>query len=231
MKFLIVDDHPMMREGAALALCELHPGSEVLEADTLPQALTHLASLPPVDLLVLDLDLAESKGIETLTSLKAGCEKLGVETRIVVLSGRCEPDLVLQVIDHVGTGFILKATPKAVFQSAIQLTLAGGVYIPPAVLRQMVDHPTVPDEPPAATCEELPLSPREMDVVSLLVQGYTYKQIAKALERRDGKPLSDHTVRAHVGNIAWKLGVTENAKSGVMAEIARRRLTFPGSSL
>jgi DNA-binding NarL/FixJ family response regulator len=72
----------------------------------------------------------------------------------------------------------------------------------------------------------LSLTTREEQVAYWLVHGFTYKRIAKELQKSDGKPISDQTVRVHVGNIAWKLGVTENAKAGVMAEISRRRLTF-----
>ncbi len=64
-------------------------------------------------------------------------------------------------------------------------------------------------------------------MASFLVRGFTYKKIARELERTDGRSVSEHTIRAHVGNIAWKLGVTENVKAGVMAEIARRELKFP----
>ena len=63
------------------------------------------------------------------------------------------------------------------------------------------------------------LTPREAEVAALLVQGRTYKQVARELERRAGRSVSEHTVRAHVGNIAWKLGVTAHAKAGVIAEI------------
>jgi len=118
----------------------------------------------------------------------------------------------------------LKATSKAIFKHAIALTLAGGVYIPEAILKQM-GGPSRPQDRQSQT--EIALTPREVEVATLLVQGFTYKKIARELERHDGKPVSDHTVRVHVGNIAWKLGVTENAKSGVMAELARRELRFP----
>ena len=54
----------------------------------------------------------------------------------------------------------------------------------------------------------------------------TYKKIAQTIERSHKQPISENTVRTHVGNMAWKLGVTMNAKAGVMAEIAKRGLKF-----
>jgi len=226
MRFLVVDDHPLPREGSALALRDVDPSGEVLQADGLMQAMQILSESGPMDLILLDLDLADSAGIDTLKTLKNWCVENGATARIVVLSGRSEPDLVREVINNYGTGFILKAAPRAIFHNAISLTLAGGVYIPDVVLKQLTVGPATRGSTIGKSAA-LPLTQRETEIAALLVQGFTYKQIAKELERIDGKQISDHTVRAHVGNIAWKLGVTENAKSGVMAEIARRGLMFP----
>ena len=226
MRCLVVDDHPLTRAGTALALRNVDAAVEVHEAESLEQALRALATSSPIDLVLLDLELGDSRGVDTLRVLKEHVEGIDPCPRIVVLSGHCEPDLVREVINLYATGFIQKATSNAIFQQAISLTLAGGVYIPEMVLRQMdADSPAAararhPDAP------NTPLTPRENEIAALLVRGLTYKRIARELEKRDGRPISDHTVRAHVGNIAWKLGVTENAKAGVMAEIARRRLVF-----
>jgi len=163
-----------------------------------------------------------------LQVLKTWADEHAVDARFVVLSGHCEPDLVRDVVDRLATGFILKATSKSIFQRAISLTLAGGVYIPEIVLRQLVPQARTADRGNSDP-RPLLLTPRETEVAALLIRGFTYKRIARELEKRDGKPISEHTVRVHVGNIAWKLGVTENAKASVMAEIARRGLVFPAS--
>jgi len=226
MRCLVVDDHPLTRAGTALALRNVDASAEVLDTESLEQALRVLATSSPIDLVLLDLELGDSQGVHTLRVLKEHVEAVDPCPRIVVLSGHCEPELVREVINLYATGFIQKATSNLIFQHAISLTLAGGVYIPEMVLRQMDS-----DSPAAARARNVdapnaPLTPRENEIAALLVRGLTYKRIARELEKRDGKPISDHTVRAHVGNIAWKLGVTENAKAGVMAEIARRGLVF-----
>lgn len=225
MRCLIVDDHPLTRDGTAMALRAVNPGMDIHQAESLAQALEVLAQCHGVDLVLLDLDLGDSSGVTTLRSLKAWCEAHDIDARIVVLSGHCEPTLVREVVDQFATGFILKATSQIIFTHAIGLTIAGGVYIPDVVLRQM--NVTAQSAQPGHQAPTVALSPREVAVASLLVRGHTYKKIARELERQDGKPVSEHTIRAHVGNIAWKLGVTENAKAGVMAEIARRELRFP----
>lgn len=228
MNYLIVDDHPLTRGGTASALKELDPAAQVSEAENLEGALASLDANPATGLILLDLNLGDSNGIDTLVAVRSRCAAQQAPARIVVLSGMCDPDLVRNVLEQYATGFILKATSREVFSSAIALTLAGGIYIPPIVLShwaaptRLGDLPKHSSLPPSS-----PLSPRETEVAALLIQGLTYKRIARELGRNGGAVLSEHTVRAHVGNIAWKLGVTENAKYGVMAEIARRGLTFP----
>lgn len=225
MRCLVVDDHPLTRAGTALALRNVDTAVEVLEAESLAQALEVLAATAAVDLVLLDLELGDSKGVDTLRVVKEHVESFDRYPRVVVLSGHCEPDLVREVINLYATGFIQKATSNVIFQHAIAITLAGGVYIPEMVLRQMDASGSA--RTPKGDTTNAPLTPRESEIAALLVRGLTYKRIARELGKRDGKPISDHTVRAHVGNIAWKLGVTENAKAGVMAEIARRGLVFP----
>lgn len=210
-----------------MALRAVDDAFDILEASSLHQAFDVLSRCPDVGLILLDLDLEDSQGLGTLKTMKEWCDSHDLEARVVVLSGICEPSLVTEVVDHYATGFIVKATSQEIFKHAIALTLAGGVYIPELVLRQMVH--TASRSSTAAPVDGLLLTARERAVAALLVRGHTYKRIARELERLDGRAISEHTVRAHVGNIAWKLGVTENAKAGVMAEIARRQLTFPSS--
>jgi DNA-binding NarL/FixJ family response regulator len=226
MRCLIVDDHPMTRDGTALALRAADSAMDICQAESLKQAFALLAQVRDVDLVLLDLDLGDSSGLGTLQTFKEWCEAHDVDSRVVVLSGHCEPELVRDVVNHFATGFILKATSQDILKHAIALTIAGGVYIPDVVLRHM--GTTARSAPaPNRSARPVSLTLRESEVAALLVQGYTYKRIARELEHSDGKSVSEHTIRAHVGNIAWKLGVTENAKAGVMAEIARRELRFP----
>ncbi|HSI59653.1 MAG TPA: response regulator transcription factor [Ideonella sp.] len=223
MKCLVVDDHPLTRDGTIMALRAVAQEVEVFEAASLEAAQDMLLRIVDPDLILLDLDLEDSKGIATLETLQAWLTERDIAVRIVVLSGHCEPSLVRAVIETCATGFIVKAEARELFQHAIALTLAGGVYIPPLALRAMAPV----DQGGSGSQREIVFTPRERDIAALLIKGYTYKRLAQELARQDGGAvISDQTVRAHVGNIAWKLGVTENVKSGVMAEIARRGLTF-----
>lgn len=207
-----------------MALKAIPSITEVLEAGSLLMAKSAIQAQPDLALILLDLQLPDSDGIGTLKSIQSWIDDAELDVRIIVLSASAIPSLVREVIENYGTGFILKATPTAVFTQAVSLTLAGGVFIPDVIL----NHLGLGLRAPAATLSSsTKLTARESEVAALLIRGFTYKRIARELERLDGRAVSEHTVRAHVGNIAWKLGVTENAKSGVMAEIARRGLTFP----
>ena|SRR5438132_1575657 len=229
MQCLLVDDHPLVRGGMLLALRHLDPKVEAFEAESLAAAFAVLESHPRVALVLLDLNLGATVGIETLRAFRAWCDERDLSPRIVVVSAQEDPDLVREVIDHYGTGFILKTTSEAITRHALAITLEGGVYIPDLLCHALThDRGTTRattrrrDDPGPPI-----LTDRETQVAALLIQGMSYKKIALELEKQDKKPLSEHTVRTHVSNIAWKLDVQTTAKFGVMAEIARRGLKFP----
>ncbi|MFC4310905.1 response regulator [Steroidobacter flavus] len=221
MHFLIIDDDFLARSGVVRTLETLSPGATVREAETLQDAFHMLEQAPAVDLVFLDLNLHHTQGIDTLVQFRGWCEARDMEPRTVVLSGAADNNLQLlnDVLANHGTGFIIKGTKAKVFESALTITIEGGIYIPEEFLK-------IGGKDPAPPKETLNLTPREKEVAALLIQGRTYKGIASELQKRHKQSVSDKTVRTHVGNIAWKLGVTASAKAGVMAEIARRGLKF-----
>jgi DNA-binding NarL/FixJ family response regulator len=159
-----------------------------------------------------------------LRSARAWLDGQARDARILVLSGLPDAGLVQQALAHGAVGFIAKAAPRGVLLQAVARTLAGGIYLPQALGPASERAASVGLPDPAAVMRRL--TARERAVAALLIRGLTYKRIALTLQARDGQPISEHTVRAHVGNIAWKLGVEENAKAGVMARIARLGLLF-----
>ncbi len=231
MKFLLVDDEWQARDASLYTIRGIDPDAAILEASTLHEAFAALEANPDVELVLLDLNIADSSGVRTLQRLSEWKERHDCGARIVVISGEDDVGLVRDVIENYGTGFILKASPRQIFAHALALTIAGGVYLPELLCRKLAPAPKpLPQSHDSAEGHKaINLTQREREIAALLVQGKTYKRIALDLEKKDGKAITDHTVRAHVSNIAWKLGVTENAKAGVIAEISRRGLTFPVS--
>ena len=227
MRFLVVDDDWLTRGGVVKAIESIQADAAVEEASSLDDAYVSLQENPAIDLVILDLNLRDSRGIDTLVEFRSWCENHHIEPRTVVLSGDDNPSLVTDVLANHGTGFIVKGAKSKVFEHALALTVEGGVFVPEEILRAMVPRSAESRASDSTAKPAQPnLTPRETEVAALLVQGLTYKKIAQVLDRRHNKSISENTVRTHVGNMAWKLGVTTNAKAGVMAEIAKRGLKF-----
>ena len=231
MDFLIVDDDFGSRGGMAQTLKGAYPACRVHEASSIQRAIATLGSNPEVSLVLLDLNVDDSRGIETLKALKRWCEETDCNPPVVVVSGGADYDdsLIPEAIEHCATGFITKGTSEEVFRSAIELTLAGSIFIPERYLRSKRASTS---KPPVQA--EVSFTPREKEVAALLVSGLTYKQIARRLEDREpGRSMSDHTVRVHVQRIAWKLRLNDSssgesltARSAVVTAFAEQRLHF-----
>jgi DNA-binding NarL/FixJ family response regulator len=225
---LIVDDDFGARCGLAQTLKDLYPSASVHEARSLAQAIDLLTAMPQTGLVLLDLNIDDSRGIQTLKSLKKWCEDSECNPRIVVVSAAADYDdsLIPDAIENCATGFIVKGTSIEIFKSAIDLTLAGAIYIPERYLRSKRKKGAAPGG------DEVNFTSREKQVAALLIQGLTYKQIARRLAEPN-RPMSDNTVRVHVQRIAWKLRVNDDvgndglaAKAAVITAFADRRLKF-----
>jgi len=227
MQILLVDDHPHVRMGSALSLHEMIDGLVLIEAGSLAAACEAITTHAGIALILLDLCLTDSAGIDTLRVLRAACEAVGRFPRIVIVSGADDPDLIDSALNEHGTGFIPKGVSGAIFKNAIQLTLAGGVYIPELYLRSRQPR-GLPGVAQASARQVGPkLTDTERLVASYCVQGLTYKHIARAISERRGKAMSDLTVKTHVKNIAIKMGIAGEGKAAVVAQIGRLDLRFP----
>lgn len=233
MHVLIVDDDFGARLGLAQTLADLYPQAQVQQAASLAAAQAALAAHGDIGLVLLDLNVEDSRGLATLNRLKQWCEAHDCNPRIVVVSAAADYDdaLIPQAIEACATGFIVKGTSIEIFKSAIDLTLAGALYIPERYLKSR--RPARPLQP----SDEPTFTPRERQVAGLLMQGLTYKQIARRLST-DGRSMSDNTVRVHVQRIAWKLRVNDDssggdnlaAKAAVMTAFAEHRMRFDATA-
>lgn len=204
MRFLIVDDDFNARTGTALTLTSMRPGSTILEARGVTEAIAALQRQPNVDLVILDLHVEDSRGIATLKAVRQWCEEHDVNPRLVVVSAGADYDhsLIPEAIEHCATGFVAKGVPEPVFRSAIELTLAGGIYVPERYLQSRMSPPRAG----AVATAQVALTRREQQVVHLLQTGLSYKQIARKIEEAEpGHEMSEGTVRVHVQRVAWKI--------------------------
>ncbi len=203
MKFLIVDDHALIRDAMREVLSSLRPGSAVLDAADARQALGLLDEHADVDLVLLDLQLPDRDGLDVLDDINERYPAVPV----VMLSGRQDPHTMRLALGRGAQGFIPKTEPRKVLAGALELVLAGGVYVPLAVLdAPAAALPVVPpDGPPSPS--SLGLTERQVDVLALLMQGMNNKVICRALG------LAEPTVKNHVSAILKVLGVASRTEA------------------
>jgi DNA-binding NarL/FixJ family response regulator len=213
MKILVVDDHALVREGLRHVLQELDEGGvEVIEAGSGGAAFAAAARNPDLDLVVLDLHMPDIDGIEALDELG----RSHPEIPVVVLSGVDDVDRMRAAFDHGAAGFIHKSVVSDVLVSAIRLVFSGGVYVPPQMLEHQVAGmmPPLPSRGAAPAQPLLNLTERQREVLRLVLQGRTNKEICRILT------LAEPTVKVHVSAILRILGV----QSRTQAVLAAARL-------
>jgi len=211
---LIVNDHPLIRQAVAEILGGLAGGMHVIQADTVPNALAELAAHPETALVLLDPALGDgddANGFERIRAAHPGA-------RVVALCAPSGRGAVLAVLARGAMGFIPDRSPPGVLLNAVRLVLAGQVYLPPEVLRA-----SEAAEPVAASPRRdgPSLTPRQLEVLALLVQGIPNKLICRSLIMAEG------TLKTHVATIYRELGVSNRAQAGYAAR--RRGLQLPGA--
>lgn len=210
-KFLVVDDHPLVRHGFALSVGEIHPDAQVLEAGSLAEALDVASRVRDLTLVLFDLnaDRQERDGVRRMVE--------ALETvPLLVISGS---DEVADIVDSVrmgARGYILKTSSTAVLEHAISLALTGETFLP---LPRAVLSGSVAAEAARPTGQILDrLTDRQRDVFQLLLAGHSNKEIARELGVLEG------TVKVHVRAIMQKLGVRNRTQ---VAVVAARSGCFP----
>ena len=204
MKLLLVDDHPLFRDGIALLLRELAPEIRVRHAGNLDAALSALAAEPGIELILLDFILPGTQGLQAIEMLR----DRHPEIPVVILSSQADPLTVLRSIDLGAMGFIPKSSSTVAMFEALRTVLAGSVYIPP------LDVPGVPNRAaakPFITPDELGLTPRQTEVLRLILEGKPMKLIASELA------LTHNTVKTHVSAVLKALAVTTRTQAVVTA--------------
>jgi DNA-binding NarL/FixJ family response regulator len=196
---LIADDHPIFREGLR-KLLEAEPGFRVLgEAADGEQTLALARQLKP-KILLLDIRMPKLSGLEVLRELKTSA----IQVRTLILTAALEKDQMLEALQLGARGIILKQSATNVLFEGIRCVLAGQFWVchesVSDLVQALLEFKPRPEAP--ATGPKFRLTPREMEVIGLIVGGYTNKDIAKKFA------ISEHTVKHHLTNIFDKLGVS-----------------------
>ena len=210
INILLVDDHGIFREGTALLLKSLDAGIAVAHARSARECLDKAAS-ETFDLVFLDLGLPDKPGLEALTDLKHAHPDLPV----VILSGQEERDIVLDAIKHGAMGFIPKSSddPKVLWH-ALKMAVSGSVTVPSFV----TGNATAPQIAAQTSVQNLGLTPRQMEVLRLLVQGMPNKSIARRME------IAESTARDYVSELLAVFRVTNRTQ--LVLDVAKRGLVL-----
>ncbi|MFF2184911.1 response regulator [Streptomyces sp. NPDC058155] len=208
LRVLLVDDHPLFREGLAAAV-DLDDGfSVVAQASTGEEALTEAARTTP-DLVVMDLGLPGLSGIETTRRLLTDRP----ETRVVVMTMSEEDSNLLAAMRAGARGYLLKGAVREEILHALHTVGRGGAVFSPLMAGRLGSLFAAMGSAPAR--EAFPtLTSREREILELLAGGLSYRQIAQRLF------VVDKTVRNHVGSIFSKLQVHDRAAAIVRARDA-----------
>lgn len=199
IRVMTVDDHQIMREGVKRLLGESPDLRVVAEAESGPDALTALVK-QPVDVVLLDVAMPGTSFVETLRSLRERFPK----TRVIVLTGHAEEEYAVRALKAGASGYVTKEHSSDELIGAIRKAHAGGTYVSAELAERLAREigGGGTTEGPAHEA----LSDRELEVLRLLGQGKSVKEIAAALN------LSSKTVSTYRTRLLEKLELTSTAE-------------------
>lgn len=198
-RIVVVDDHPVVRDGIRSMLGGVPDFDVVGEASSGPEAVGLVRERDP-DVVVMDLRMPEGDGVAAVRELT----RIGARAKVLVLTTYDTDSDTLAAIEAGATGYLLKDTPAAEIFRAVRATAAGETVLSPAVASRIASHVRSPAAAPA-------LSSREHQVLTLVARGRSNRAVAQELF------VSEATVKTHLGHVYAKLGVTDRAAAVAVA--------------
>jgi len=227
MKVLLVDDHPLVLSALQAVIQTIGSDTTVIGVNSAAAARAELRRDADVDLVLLDLALGDADGFDVLVEFRSTYPAVPV----VVVSASDRASDVIRAIDSGAMGFVPKKSSHAELHEALRMVMTGSMYVPPSMLGLPFGSSlepagdTVPGimrpaaEPPLGaaaqpeahqklpTIDDIGLTPRQTEVLSLLLQGLPNKLIARQLN------LSVETVKDHVAAVLRALGVSSRTQA------------------
>lgn len=236
MKALLIDDHPLILSGLQSVMQGLDDDVVVVCAETARAAREKLAADSEFDLVLLDLQLGDSSGFDLLVELRAAYPSMSV---VVVSSSDANED-VSRAIYLGAMGFVPKRASNEILFEALHKVMSGDIYVPPMGMRSQsalkpgqrrddaswshrVESASTADPAAArAQAASLGLTPRQTDVLQLLLQGQSNKLIARALN------LSVETIKDHVAAVLRTLNVSSRTQAVLaVSQMSNRGTAVP----
>lgn len=201
VRLLLADDHPIVREGLR-AILSTQPDFEIVgEAADGRQLVAQAAALKP-DVVLTDLEMPGMDGVEAIRQIRTALP----DTQVLVLTAFNTDDRIVNSIQAGAQGYLLKGAPRSEIFNAIRVVSAGGSLLHPLVASRLIESVRRPDISTAETLTE-----REMEVLRLLAQGKSNKEIAAVLT------VTERTAKFHVAAILGKLGATNRTEAVTLA--------------
>lgn len=206
MKFIIIDDHSIMRDGLTALLQQTSTNVQVFSAPNADEGLKLLDQSNDFDLVILDLFIPGTDGFEAISAFG----RSHPEVPVIVLSASDDPRDARKALANGALGYVPKSAGQLVLLSAIKLVMNGDLYIPPFIL----DEKARSAENTTRTEAQPKLTPRQLEVLLLLCEGHSNKVIATKLR------LSEKTVKVHVSLIFRTLNVANRVQASKVAKEA-----------
>jgi DNA-binding NarL/FixJ family response regulator len=205
IRILLVDDHPVVRDGLAAMLATQPDFSVIGEAGTGAEAVEQAALLHP-DVVLMDLEMPAPQGIDGIEAIRR-LRAADPATQVVVLTAFDTDERILGALQAGAQGYLLKGAPRAEIFAAIRAVSAGGALIPPVVASKLLRQVREAEHPDALTA-------REREVLGLVASGLANQEIAARLAIRE------RTVKFHVSSVLAKLGAKNRTQA---VRLARER--------
>lgn len=208
IRVLIADDHPIFRDGLR-KLLESEPGFRVVgEASDGGEAVSLARKLLP-DVLLLDLSMPRVPGMEALRELGGA----STPVRTILLTAAIEKQQIVEALQLGAKGVVLKESATELLMKSIRCVMAGEYWVGRESVHDLVRtlRELIPAPGEELKRKHFGLTPREREIVSTIVAGYTNKDIAQKFS------ISEQTVKHHLTNIFDKLGVSNRLELALFA--------------
>jgi two-component system nitrate/nitrite response regulator NarL len=208
VRILIADDHPIFRDGLR-KLLEAEKDFKVIgEASDGGEAIEMANQLKP-DVLLLDLAMPRIPGLEALRQLGSAVEAI----KVILLTAAIEREQIVDALHHGVRGVVLKESATELLLKSIRCVMDGQFWVGRESVSDLVriirDLTAIPEQ--GTRKRSYNLTPRELDIISAIVDGYTNKDIAEKFS------IAEQTVKHHLGNIFDKLGVSNRLELALFA--------------
>jgi DNA-binding NarL/FixJ family response regulator len=210
VRILLADDHPIFRDGLR-RLLEAEPDLKVIgEACDGSEAVKMARQLKP-DILLLDLAMPRMPGLEALREMSSGPASSSV--RVILLTAAAEKKQIVEALQLGARGVVLKDSATQLLLKSIHTVMAGEYWVGRESVSNLVQYlrNLVQSSGEEAKQKKFGLTPRELEIVSAVVAGYSNKEIAEYFK------ISEDTVKHHLSNIFDKLGVSTRLELALFA--------------